>query len=151
MDSVKAIGSGLAGAVALNLVHESLRQVMPFAPRMDKLGQQALSLIVQKMSKRLPSKGELYALTLAGDLVGNALYYALVGSKKSKNTWWKGSLLGAAAGAGALLLPEKMGLNPKFSSQTPKTSLMTFGIYLIGGLVAAGALHLMDGEINKRR
>lgn len=149
MRSITALGSGLAGAVALNLVHEGVRRTWPNAPRMDKLGMQALSAILQKVGKTTPSKGELYGLTLAGDLIANTLFYSLTGVKRPKNAWLKGSVLGAAAGLGASLLPGKLGLSDKPANKTPQTSAMTVGLYVLGGIVAAGALVLLDKKLSK--
>jgi len=144
-----ALGSGLAGAVALNLVHEGIRRKWPSAPRMDKLGMQALSAIIQKTGKQVPSKGELFGLTLAGDLIANTLYYSLTGAKRPKSAWLKGPLLGAVAGLGATLLPEKLGLSDEPANKTVKTSAMTIGLYVLGGIVAAGALTLLERKLNK--
>lgn len=139
MTSISSLGSGLAGAAALNLVHEGIKRVVPAAPRMDLLGMQALSLLLQKVGKEKPSEKALYGLTLAGDVIANTLYYAFVGAKKPKNAWLKGAALGTAAGIGAVLLPDKLGLSKAPSSKTAQTSAMTVGLYVLGGLVAAGA------------
>ena len=45
-----AIGAGLAGAVALTLVHETARRVIPHAPRVDVIGVRAIA--------RLPRCGD---------------------------------------------------------------------------------------------
>lgn len=142
--SLISLGSGLAGAVALNLAHEGLRRAWPNAPRMDKLGMQALSHFMQSTGKSKPSKGTLYGLTLAGDVIANTLFYSLTGAKKPKNAWLKGSLLGTVAGLGATLLPEKMGLSDEPANRTKKTSAMTIGLYVLGGIAAAGALTLLE-------
>ena len=40
---LKALGSGLVGACALTLIHETARRFVDDAPRMDVLGMRALS------------------------------------------------------------------------------------------------------------
>ncbi len=39
---LKELGSGLAGALALTAVHETARQVIPHAPRMDVIGRRGI-------------------------------------------------------------------------------------------------------------
>lgn len=144
MKPIAALGSGLAGAVALNLVHEGIRRKWPNAPRMDKLGMQALSAILKKTGTQSPSQGELFGLTLAGDLIANTLYYSLTDTKRPANAWLKGPVLGAVAGLGATLLPKVLGLSDEPANKTKKTSAMTIGLYVLGGVVAAGALTLLQ-------
>ena len=43
MKTIAALGGGLAGAAAVTLLHETVRRIVPEAPRMDLLGKQALS------------------------------------------------------------------------------------------------------------
>jgi hypothetical protein len=57
-----------------------------------------------------------------------------------------GAILGAAAGVGAVVLPGKMGLSPKYSNATRKTQVLTVAIYLAGGLIAG----LLSQQINKK-
>jgi hypothetical protein len=43
MKFLRAMGSGLVGAVALNLLHETARQFIAEAPRVDVLGKRAIA------------------------------------------------------------------------------------------------------------
>ncbi len=135
---------GLAGAVAVTLIHETLRRKDPDAPRMDKLGMEAMAKGLDKMDEPVPEKKTLFHSALVSDILSNALYYSLAGIGKTKNAIGKGGLLGAAAGIGAVLLPKPMGLNPKHSGRTPKTKVMSVALYLIGGLVASKVTQMLS-------
>lgn len=135
-----ALGSGLAGAAAVTLIHETVKKISPKAPRMDLLGMNALSKTLKNMDKNPPSNDKLYLWTIAGDLVSNSLYYSLAGVGKKKGALVRGSLLGLAAGLGAVLLPKPLGLNEAYSNRTTTTKIMTVALYLIGGLVTAAVL-----------
>ena len=131
--------SGLAGSLVLTLLHETLRKTVTSAPRMDKMGEEGLSKVLTAAGVEVPSEENLYGITMAGDIIGNAGYYSLVGIKP-KYSILTGAALGLAAGIGAVELPGKMGLNEEYSNATPKTQALTLLIYLTGGLVA-GAVH----------
>lgn len=136
MEVSKALVSGLAGAVALTIAHETLRRLVPEAPRMDVLGMRAISKTMKKAGAQPPKGSALRTWAMVADVVSNSLYYSLAGA--GKHAWLNGSLLGASAGAGAVLLPGPMGLGSDPSNRTNSTRAMTVGLYLLGGLVAAG-------------
>ncbi|GHA67056.1 hypothetical protein GCM10007389_20230 [Pontibacter akesuensis] len=128
--------SGLAGACVLTLVHESVRRFVPDAPRMDVLGMRSISKLMRMADEEPPQDQEgLHTMALAGDVLSNSLYYSLAGT--GINAWWRGAILGVAAGAGAVLLPGPLGLGEAPSNRTTQTQAMTVGYYLLGGLVAA--------------
>ncbi|GAB3823275.1 hypothetical protein GCM10028895_29990 [Pontibacter rugosus] len=83
-------------------------------------------------------------MALAGDVLSNSLYYSLAGT--GKDAWWRGAILGATAGAGAVLLPGPLGLGEEPSNRTTKTQAMTVGYYLLGGLVAAAIGYAISNE-----
>ena len=141
-----ALGSGLAGAVTLNVIHETVRRVRPDdAPRMDTYGRRSIARGMEWVGVTPPSRDKLQGLALAGDLVSNSLYYALVGvgSPDPRQALIRGAALGAAAGIGAVVLPPLMGLGSAPSRRTPQTKAMAFAWYLAGGLAAAGAWSLL--------
>lgn len=142
-DILYSLGSGLAGAVALNLLHETVRQFVDEAPRVDILGERAIEKIAEKAGVEPPEGDALYAVTLGSDVISNALYYSLIGLAKPKNAVLTGAALGLAAGVGAVELPGPMGLGTAPSSRTPQTAAMTVGWYLVGGLVTAGVYALL--------
>ncbi|WP_237144298.1 hypothetical protein [Pontibacter pamirensis] len=142
---IKAFAGGLAGACVVTVVHETLRRMMPDAPRMDVLGMRSISELMQKADMEPPQdKDELHTWALAGDIVSNSLYYSLAGT--GKDAWWRGAVLGAAAGAGAVLLPGPLGLGEEPSNKTTRTQVMAVGYYLLGGLVAAAVGHALSDE-----
>ncbi|WP_128543808.1 hypothetical protein [Larkinella soli] len=138
---VQSLASGLAGALALTLVHETARRFIPEAPRADLLGMRAIAKIMESAGQKPPADDELHTLALAGDVVSNAAYYSLVGLARDQDTRLVGSALGALAGLGAVLLPGPMGLGKAPSARTPATVAMTIGWYFIGGLAAGSLLH----------
>ncbi len=136
MSFFNALASGLAGAVALNILHESARQVVPDAPKIHLLGERALVKIAREAGVQPPSGDRLYAAALAGDVISNALYYSALVVGKPEHGVRNGGLLGLAAGLGAVLLPGPLGLGEAPSARTPATAAMSVGWYVVGGLVA---------------
>ena len=137
MKLIKNLIGGLVGAVALNILHESMKRLDHDAPRIDLVGEEALSRSITGLGGEPPEGDALFAATLAGDLVSNALYYSLIGIGKKKNLLWRGAGYGLAAGIGALTLTKPMGLRDAPITKTQKTKVMTVTWYLFGGLVSA--------------
>ena len=140
-----ALLSGLAGSLALTLVHETLRKNVDLAPRMDLMGEEGLAKILFATGIPVPAEPELFNLTMGGDIVGNAGYYALVATTP-KHPLVAGAVLGIAAGVGALTLPDKLGLNEEYSNATKKTQVLTMAIYLIGGIVAGLVYNKLENK-----
>ena len=141
-----ALAAGLAGSLALNLLHETVRHLRPAdAPRMDVLGMRGLRKMLAQADAPQPDDDTAYWLTMAGDITVNGIYYSLVGS--GKNAVARGLLLGAAAGAGGVLLPGPLGLGTAPSARTPQTQAMTVAWYTVGGLVAGAVAR----ELRHRR
>ncbi len=137
-----SIFGGLVGAAALTLLHQTVKQFDSKAPRMDLLGMMALSKMLRALGLRVPRSSSLYIITMLGDVASNALYYSLAGAGK-KGTLAKGAALGLAAGAGALLLPKPLHLNPAYSNRTPQTQWLTVAYYVVGSMVAAAVIKKM--------
>ena len=134
-----ALMAGACGAVALTAVHQLARRVATEAPRMDILGERAIARGLQAAGSDVPPEPQLYRWALAGDLLANSAYYSLVACGRDAHVWRRGVALGLAAGAGALLLPQRIGLgNPPYSDHLAN-QVMTVAWYLIGGLAAAAA------------
>ncbi|WP_240336904.1 hypothetical protein [Rufibacter psychrotolerans] len=128
--------SGLAGAVAVTLVHETVRRFYPQAPRMDILGMRAIAKGLRSAGQTPPERDTLHTWSLVGDLVSNSIYYSLTGA--SKKALWRGAILGAAAGVGGVVLPGPMGLGAAPSNRTRQTQALTIGYYFLAGVVAGG-------------
>jgi hypothetical protein len=131
--------AGVCGAVALTAVHQLARRVSDDAPRMDVLGERAIARTVQAAGGTLPMPQTLHRWALAGDLVANSAYYSLVACGRDAHMWTRGVAMGLAAGAGALVLPRRIGLGDPPRSHHVPNQIMTVAWYLIGGLAAACA------------
>ena len=128
---------GFAGAAALNIVHQTLKQFIDKAPRVDLIGEEALNKGLTTLGAK-PLKGNtLFASTLAADVISNAAYYSMIGLGRKKNLLFKGAAFGLAAGVGALTLTKQLGLNDAPITRNAETKLLTVGYYLLGGIVAA--------------
>ncbi len=146
----KALGSGLVGASVLTLVHETARHYLPEAPRMDVLGMRAITRVMRDARLEPPEQDTLHTVTLAGDIVSNALYYSLLGLGSRQGVWRRGILLGLTAGIGALVLPGPLGLRTAPSNRTNATRAMTVAWYTAGALAAAAAyLRLTSSEASE--
>ena len=136
MKLITNIIGGLAGAIALNILHETVKRLDHDAPRIDLVGEEALSKSLESVKIEPPSGNSLFTATLAGDLISNALYYSLIGTGKN-HLLLKGIGYGFTAGIGALKLTEPLGLSDAPITKTKKTEVMTVAWYVFGGLVTA--------------
>ncbi len=144
MKLIKPIESGLAGALALTLVHEGLKRTSLRAPRMDLLGMSALAKLLNKGRLPIPADKKLFWITMAGDVISNTLYYSLSGAGAKRGRALRGSMLGLAAGIGAVILPKHLGLSNAPSNRTTTTKLFTVGLYVIGAVVTVAVLNSLD-------
>jgi len=137
---IKNIIGGLAGAVALNILHQAVKQFDHEAPRVDLVGEEALTKGMEKIGLEPPAGNKLFAATLAADLVSNAAYYSLIGLGNKKQLHCIGAAVGLAAGIGALILTKPMGLSDAPVTRTDKTKLLTVAWYTFGGIVAGSVI-----------
>lgn len=144
MKATTVLAGGLAGATAVTLIHESIKQVVPQAPRMDRLGMEAISKGLRKAGKRVPKQDALFTAALAGDIVSNAIYYSLAGIGNEKNIWLRSTLLGLTAGIGAVVLPQPLGLSRRHSNRTFATKAMTIGLYVAGSLITTAVIKVLN-------
>jgi hypothetical protein len=148
MKAINALLGGLAGAVAITVLHQIIKSKDDEAPRMDLLGMESLSKVLNKVGVEPPADNKLYYITMAGDILSNTFYYSLTGIGQKK-TWLKGPALGLAAGLGAVFLPKPMGLNPKHSNYTRQTQALSVLYYLTGGLVSAAVTKMLERKKEK--
>ncbi|MDQ3393899.1 MAG: hypothetical protein M3512_07300 [Bacteroidota bacterium] len=141
MNTAQAIGSGVAGAVVLTALHESIKQIAPNAPRMDQIGMQIVKKAKNAAGQNGNDRDTLYDQALAGDLVTNSLLYSIVGAGE-QNSWLRGLIVGAGAGVAAVVLPQLLPVNEDASSRNASTVAMTIGVYALAGLAAAGMKEL---------
>lgn len=139
-----ALASGAAGAVTLNLVHETARHLIPQAPHVHRVAMRAIARPIRRLGRTPPAEERLYLWALAGDLVSNALYYSLVGLGKPRRPVARGAGLGLAGGLAAVALPGPMGLGSEPVARSPATQVMTVAWYTLGGLAAAAAFQSLN-------
>lgn len=141
MISTKMIG-GLAGALTVTTLNETIRQFFPKAPQLQLLGIRAVRSLYQKTDQLdTPDRSTQYDIAMGGDLMANGTYYAMAG-----NNLTAGLLLGTAAGLGGIYLPGPMGLGKAPTARTNTTKALTLAYYVAGGLVAAA----VNRAISKR-
>ncbi len=124
----KKIIAGLGGAIALNILHETIRKNFDNVPEINKLGEEAVLKLTDNTPFTITEKNSLYATTLIGDIISNGMYYATTATKNDLAS-------GLLAGAGAIVLPGKMGLHEEPVAGSDKKKAMTVGYYLFGALV----------------
>jgi len=138
-----SIIGGIAGAVALNLLHQAVKQFDHEAPRVDLVGEEAITKGLEKAGMTPPTGNTLFTVTMAADLVSNAAYYSLIGAGKKKQLPYIGAIAGLAAGIGALTLTKPMGLSDAPVTRTDKTKVLTMAWYTFGGIVAGSLMKLL--------
>ncbi len=140
---MKNILGGLAGAVALNILHETYKRIDAKAPRVDLIGEEVLTKITKQVGKEPPKGDNLYTATLSVDIVSNALYYSLIGFGKKKNIYLRAAVLGSAAGVGALTLTKPLGLSDAPVTRSIRTKALTIAWYLTGAMITAISIRAM--------
>lgn len=143
MNFAKSIIAGFAGAAALNILHESVRKFDLEAPRMDLVGEEVVKKSAEAMNIEPPAGNKLYGITLAGDMVTNASYFAAIGMGGRKFILLRAIGAGISAGIAAIKAPKPMGLNEKHVANTDKREIMTVAYYVFGALVTAGVLTML--------
>jgi hypothetical protein len=151
MKVAATLAGGLAGTLTVASIHEGLRRVTPDAPRMDILDVELIRKGFTSMNKEVPEEGKLQRWAVGGELLCDTAYYGLVGMGSKKHVWFRGAALGLIAGVTAVILPKPLGLPEEPSNKTLGTRLMTIGLYLMGGLVAAAITGLVDAQISNEQ
>jgi hypothetical protein len=134
-----ALANGLVGAAALTAIHELGRRTVDAPPRMDVVGMRAVRRLYELCGCKPPDAGRLFGVTLAGDLLSNALYYSAAANTAGRATWTRATALGIAAGLGAVLLPGPLGLGKPPHNENTRTRVLTVAYYLAGALIATAA------------
>lgn len=141
MTKITNLIAGIGGALALNILHESLKNRGSNMPHIDQLGEEALQKSLGYFGVQVEKKHDLYLSTLAGDIASNAIYFSLIGGRKSL-IWPKAIALGLAAGFGAVKLPKPLGLDPSPVARNFKVTALTITYYISGALVTGAILKL---------
>lgn len=146
---LKALGSGLVGACALTLVHETARRYIDAAPRMDVVGMRAITKTLRAVDVEPPVP--LHEAALVGEVLSNSLFYGLVGVGDPEDGLRNGAALGLAAGLAAVYLPEPLGLGRQPAKNSTETNLLTIAFYLLGGLAAGAAYQALSADAAEAR
>ena len=140
----------MAGAMALNVLHEVMRKKYSDAPELNKIGEEALTKTLESNGRTAPTGNKLYGMALTGDILANTAYYRMIGGATTKETLWKGLLYGVAAGIGTLSLTKPLGLDDEPVNKNKKAQGLTMLYYIVGGLVTAGVHALMNCNKHKQ-
>jgi hypothetical protein len=125
---LNALASGLAGACAVTLMNETIRQFDEEAPRLDLLGMRALA--------KVASPDNLRAQAVAAAIATDTLYYSMVAASPPEKAPLCGAALGLTAGIGAVLLPGPLGLGDDVTNRSNKTRILSVAYYATAGLLA---------------
>lgn len=140
MKNIHALIGGFVGAIALNAVHEIAHRLDPQAPRIDKVGEEAIEKSAEAIGIPTPKGNGLYMATLTGDLMSNSLYYSAIGIGDPKSLWKKAIAVGITAGIGALQAPKVLGLSDKPVTHSSRTKVFVVGFYLLGAIASAATI-----------
>lgn len=151
MKQIENIAGGLAGALALNILHESYKRIDSEAPRVDLVGEEALTKTVESAGLQAPTGSKLFGLTLAADVISNAMYFSAIGVGKKKHLLLRGAGYGLAAGLGAVLFTKPLGLDDTPVTKTNKTKILTVAWYLAGGLITALTIQTLKGKVSDKK
>jgi hypothetical protein len=143
---VKNMLGGLAGSIILNTVHQLVKKMDKDAPRLDKVGEEAVSKSINAAGYNPPKGQKLFYTALLSDVVANTIYYSLIGKGKKENLLLRGLIFGSLAGIGALTLTKPMGLHDRPVNKTTKTKVITVGLYILGAIATAYSLKLIKKE-----
>lgn len=132
------LGAGLAGAASLSILNELSRRLDPKAPRLELLGERALSAGMRRLGARRPHGPKLRKLAALSDLLANSLVYGALFAGQSR-PWQRGTLGGLLAGASALALAPAFGIRRPLRT-APSATQLALARYLGAGL-AASALY----------
>ena len=149
MKVAAALTGGMAGTLAVASLHEALRRITPNAPRMDLLDMELIRKGLTSMNQKVPRADQLQRWAVGGELLCDTAYFGLAALGGKKRAWWRGALLGLAAGVLAVVLPKPLGLPEAPSNKTTGTQLLTVGLYVSGGLVAAAMAQLVENAQKK--
>lgn len=132
-----ALASGLVGATALTAIHETARRLVDDPPRMDVVGMRGLERLYGLARQQPPGPERLFWMTLASDVLANAVYYSAIAAGRRHALWTRAVALGLAAGVGAIALPQPLGLRTPPHHERTRTRVLTLAWYMAGALVTA--------------
>lgn len=142
MENKNIIG-GLAGAIVLTLLNESLKNVNEDMPHIDLVGKEVVAKTAEYFGIDIENKESLANTALISDIISNTAYYSLINGE-NEELWLKAASAGILAGLGTVKLTDKIGLNDKTVTKSFTTKALVVGYYLIGALTTAAVIRLME-------
>jgi hypothetical protein len=141
---IPSLLGGLAGALTLTALDEAIKRIDHSSPHPNLLGRNAVARIVKGTGlSSLAAQGQLKPMAATGELITNSLYFGMAEAGSPAKTLARGTLLGFAAGLGALTLSKPLGLDARESEVSATTKTLTVAWYVAGGLVAAAVMNLI--------
>ncbi|KDN55631.1 hypothetical protein [Flavobacterium seoulense] len=141
MESKNIIG-GLAGAVVLTILNESLKNVNENMPHIDLVGKEAVQKTAEYFGLDIENES-LFGTAIVSDILSNTAYYSMIDGEEN-DLWLKAASSGILGGLSAVNLPEKIGLNDEPVTKTFTTKALVVGYYLAGALTTAAVIRLME-------
>lgn len=129
------LGAGLAGAVSLSILNELSRRLDPRAPRLEMIGERALTAGLQRLGAHRPRGTKLRKLGILSDLLANSIVYGALFAGRPRPLQ-RGTLAGLLAGAAALVAAPALGLDRRLRS-APAATQLALARYLGAGMAAS--------------
>ena len=150
MKAASILKNGLTGAATLTLLRETLDKADPDNTNVYPLHKKGVFRELKKASQKKGMGAVKGYVNLAARLLGMVGYMGVTALGKKKNTLLRGSILGALAGAAAILMSSND--DPAVSSQELwRKRITTMVLYILGGLVAGGAIKLINSGKKKNK
>jgi hypothetical protein len=144
MRAISAIAGGVAGALAVALIHQILKKLDEEAPHLDALG-----LTSATDANHALGSGSATTSTVGTSLLSNTLYYGMAGYSDKKMAH-QDSLLSHAEGIGALYGPKLLGGTEASSSPAEKHSKVTSFLHAIGGFIATKVMEFIEDHFERK-
>ena len=150
MKAASILKNGLTGAATLTLLRETLDTADPGNSKVLPLHKKGVFRQLKKASQKKGMGAVKGYVDLAARLLGMVGYMGVTALGKKKNTLLRGGMLGALAGVAAILMNDND--DPAVSSQELwRKRVITMALYILGGLVAGGAIKLINNGKKKSK
>ena len=148
MNAAKILKNGLTGAATLTLLRETLDEAGSENSKVYPLHKKGVFRQLKKVSQKKGMGAVKGYVNLAARLLGMVGYMGVTAVGKKKNTMLRGGMLGGLAGAAAILMSNDD--DPTVSSKELwRKRVITLALYILGGLVAGGAIKLVNNGKKK--
>ena len=150
MKAASILKNGLTGAATLTLLRETLDKADAGNSNVYPLHKKGVFRELKKVSHKKGLGAVKGYVNLAARLLGAVGYMGVTAPGRKKNTLLRGGILGALAGTAAILMSD--GDDPTVSSrELRRKRVTTMALYILGGLVAGGAIKLINNGKKKSK